>query len=272
MAFFPGLPKRNPGLELANAFSVIDFRSVFSKVSIIPTFVQIQGHPLAKMDRLHMPNQPEIAAAYDEWAETYDSVQNRTRDLAAVALRQADLNLADRSIVEIGCGTGRNTEWLLERAAGIVVMDFSEAMLARARGRVNDPRVRFIQHDVRTTWPLPDHSADLVIAMLILEHVEILEPVFAEAARVLRAGSEFFVCELHPERQLLGNQARFTDVKTGEQTLIPAFLHLIEHYLQAAAAAGFEVVKLGEWRDEEADSPEEIPPRVLSIHFRLRRD
>jgi hypothetical protein len=36
---FPGLPKRNPGLELANAFSVIHFLiHPFSKVGSISTF------------------------------------------------------------------------------------------------------------------------------------------------------------------------------------------------------------------------------------------
>jgi hypothetical protein len=34
------------------------------------------------------PEQSEIASAYNDWAETYDDVPNRTRDLAAEALRQ----------------------------------------------------------------------------------------------------------------------------------------------------------------------------------------
>src|SRR5437016_1278469 len=123
-----------------------------------------------------------IAAAYDQWAETYDSDPNRTRELAGQVLRKVDLRVDGRDIVEIGCGTGRNTEWLATQAARITALDFSEAMLARTRVRVHDPRVRFVQHDVRTTWPLDDNSADVIIAMLILEHVEQLETVFAEAA------------------------------------------------------------------------------------------
>src|SRR5258705_9113346 len=39
--FFPGLPKRNPGLELANAFSVIHFRYVFSRDGSYSTFCSI---------------------------------------------------------------------------------------------------------------------------------------------------------------------------------------------------------------------------------------
>jgi len=212
----------------------------------------------------------EIAAAYNEWAETYDTVENPTRDLAAHVLRQVDLNLAGREIIEAGCGTGRNTEWLASPdagVAGIVALDFSEEMLARARGRVRDPRVRFIQHDVHASWPVADRSADLVIAMLILEHVEMVEPVFAEAARALGPHGELFMCELHPMRQLLGGQAQFTNSKSNELQRVPAFLHDVSDYVNAGLRVGFELVSLDEWRDLQ--EPRTSLPRLLSLRFRL---
>jgi ubiquinone/menaquinone biosynthesis C-methylase UbiE len=214
----------------------------------------------------HASDQSEIAAAYNDWAETYDIVQNHTRDLAAKVLRQLNLNLDGRKVVEVGCGTGRNTTWLAERAAEIVGLDFSEEMLAQARSRVNDPRVRFIQHDARMTWPLADSSADVVIAMLILEHVEKLEPVFAEAARVLNNGGQFFLCELHPMRQLTGGQAQFSNTRTGERQLISAFLHDVSDYVNAGLSSGLKLEHMGEWRDAEAQASSQ--PRLLSLTFR----
>jgi len=210
-------------------------------------------------------DQSEIAAAYNDWAETYDAVQNQTRDLAAKVLRHVDLKLDGRKVVEVGCGTGRNTTWLAERAAEIVGLDFSEEMLARARSRVDHPRVRFVQHDVRVTWPLTDASADVVIAMLILEHVENLAPVFAEAARVLNTGGQLFLCELHPMRQLSGGQAQFSNRKTGERQLVSAFLHDVSDYVNTGLASGFELEQIGEWRDE--DAPASSQPRLLSLIF-----
>ena len=216
-------------------------------------------------------NKPEVAVAYNEWAETYDTDHNRTRDLAARALRHADLDFANRNIIEVGCGTGRNTEWLARPAAGatdIVALDFSEEMLARARNRVRDPRVRFIQHGIRASWPLADASADVVIVILVLEHVEHLLPIFAEAARTLSGGGELFICELHPMRQLGGGQAQFTSTQTGERHLVPAFLHNTSDYVSAGLSSGFELVDLGEWRDADA-LPKDLP-RLLSLRFRLR--
>ncbi len=211
----------------------------------------------------------QIAAAYNEWAETYDTDPNPTRDLAGAVLRQASLDFNGRRVIEVGCGTGRNTEWLAGSEAGssnIVALDFSEEMLMRARERVRDPRVRFIQHDVLARWPLPDAAADVVIAILILEYVEHLETIFAEAARTLSAHGELLLCELHPARQLMGKQARFISAQTGEQKLVTAFLHETADYLNAGLSAGFKVVNKDEWRD--ADSSGDAPPRLLSLHFR----
>jgi malonyl-CoA O-methyltransferase len=207
----------------------------------------------------------EIAAAYNDWAETYDSNVNPTRDLAATVLRNAGLPILGKRVIEVGCGTGRNTAWLAKQSESIVACDFSDAMLARARGHVSHPNVQFIQHDIRTPWPLPAASADVVIAMLILEHVENLTAFFAEAARVLNSGGELFICELHPMRQLTGGQAQFDNPRTGERRLVTAFLHNVSEYVNSGLAAGLQLKHLGEWRDNEEESTS--VPRLLSLTF-----
>ena len=83
-------------------------------------------------------------------------------------------------------------------------------------------------------------SVGIVIALLVLEHVESLLPVFAESARVLASGGEVFLCELHPMRQLAGQQAEFVHPKTKEPVRVPAFLHETSEYVNAGLAAGFE--------------------------------
>ena len=180
-------------------------------------------------------------------------------------LRWVGLPIAERDLVEIGCGTGRNTEWLATQAASITALDFSERMLRQAATRIQDPKARFIQHDVRTTWPLADNAADVIVAMLILEHIEHLEPVFAEAARVLRPNGNLFICELHPMRQLMGGQAQFSNTQTGERERVAAFLHNVSDFVNGGLAAGFDVRRLDEWRDPGSDS--NSIPRLLSLLF-----
>src|ERR687894_900398 len=117
----------------------------------------------------------DIAASYDLWADTYDIDPNRTRELAGEVLRQCDLRLVGRDVLEIGCGTGRNTLWLGERAENVLALDISEGMLRQAKARVQSPRVRFLQHDIRSPWPSADGSADVVIAMRSEEHTSELQ-------------------------------------------------------------------------------------------------
>jgi ubiquinone/menaquinone biosynthesis C-methylase UbiE len=182
-----------------------------------------------------------------------------------VVLRQRRLDLAGRNVLEIGCGTGANTQWLLAQSQSMLALDFSREMLQHAQARVRSSRVRFVQHDVRSAWPLADASIDVVVAMLVLEHVEHLPSIFTESARVLRVGGEMFLCEFHPMQQLQGRQAAFTHPRTGERQRVPAFLHDTSEYVNAGLRAGFKLVQMGEWRDPEA--PRSAVPRLLSLHF-----
>ncbi len=214
------------------------------------------------------PATPDVAAAYDRWSQTYDSDPNRTRERAAALLREQPLALAGREVLEIGCGTGFNTQFLAERASSMVALDFSPGMLAKARERVSAAHVQFIEHDLRRPWPIAGGSADLIVAMLVLEHVERLEPFFTESARVLRPGGEVFLCELHPMRQLGGSQAQLRNPGTGEVERITAYLHDVSEYVNEGLGAGLDLIELGEPRDP--GSARQEPPRLVSVRLRLR--
>jgi ubiquinone/menaquinone biosynthesis C-methylase UbiE len=207
----------------------------------------------------------EVARAYDRWAAQYDEDRNTTRDLDAAVARRAPLRIAGRDVLELGCGTGKNTVWLAREARQVHALDFSEGMLAEARRRIDAPNVRFIQHDVRLAWPLPAASVDVVVGNLVLEHVRDLAPIHAEAARVLRPGGQLFLCELHPFRQLRGGQAHFVDEASGETVHVPAFTHSTSEYVNGGISAGLVLRELGEWLEPEA--PAEMPPRLLSLLF-----
>ncbi len=204
-----------------------------------------------------------VAALYDRWAARYDAAANRTRDLAAEALRA--MSPAAGTVVELGCGTGGNTAWLAQSAGAVVAMDFSEEMLVRARARLPAARVGLVRQDLRDGLPLADACADVVVITLVLEHVERLAPVVTECARVLRPGGELRVCEYHPYRQLRGGQARFALPEDVEEVRIPAFLHMLSEHVEVGLGAGLVLAHLGEWR--EAGAAPDAPPRVLSLRW-----
>lgn len=211
------------------------------------------------------PDEPSVASTYDRWAASYDADRNATRDLDAIVVRRAALEVDDRDVLELGCGTGKNTTWLAEHARRVIAMDFSEGMIAQAHERIATSNVQFVRHDVRDPWPVPPASVDVVMGNLILEHVHDLAPIYFEAARVLRPGGQLFLCELHPYRQLQGVRAHFVDAKTGETVHVTAHVHTVSEYVNGGIEAGFTLRGLGEWTED--DAPSDAPPRLISVLF-----
>lgn len=202
--------------------------------------------------------------AYNQWSATYDAVENKTRDLEAQALR-ASLAGENLDILEIGCGTGKNTEFLSAKAKSVIGADFSSEMLAKAREKVVAENVEFRQMDLRDEWKFAANSFDLITCSLALEHIENLDFVFSEAVRVLRSGGQFYFGELHPFKQYSGSKARF-ETDAGEVKL-KCFTHHVSDYFAAAVRNNFEAVKLKEWFDGEDKAQ---LPRVLTMILRKK--
>ena len=203
-----------------------------------------------------------IEQAYNLWSEQYDTNQNKTRDLEAVALRQTLARISFKNCLEIGCGTGKNTEWLIQKATNVLAIDLSPGMLKKAKEKVNAANVEFRQADLSLPWNFgEDH--DLVVFSLVLEHIENLEFVFTQAFKALRTGGYVYIGELHPFKQYSGSKARF-DTEEGRQ-IVTCFNHHVSDFTQAARQTGFEIVELNEYFDE-ADWT--TLPRILTLLLR----
>lgn len=192
-------------------------------------------------------------------------MSNTTRDLASDRLRNSGVRFSGRDVLELGCGTGRNTALIASEARTVFALDFSVGMLSVARARVPATQVSFVRHDVRDSLPLPAACVDVVVVSLVLEHVEELLPVYREVARVLRPGGDLWICELHPERQRLGAQAKFVDPATEEEILVTAYQHTVAEFVNSGLNAGLVLQQLGEWVEPGA-APGTVP-RLLSLRF-----
>jgi malonyl-CoA O-methyltransferase len=206
-----------------------------------------------------------IQEAYTDWAATYDSDRNLTRDLDQLVTREALGNLRCKSVLEIGCGTGKNTALLAQVGERVFALDFSAGMIEKAREKLSLDNVSFDVADITQPWAFASHSIDLITCNLVLEHVRDLSFIFAEASRVLVETGQFFVSELHPFRQYQGTQANFR--RNQETTQIQAFVHHISDFLEAAAANNLALAWMKErWHEEDQDKP----PRLVSFMFQKR--
>ena len=207
----------------------------------------------------------ENSEAYNSWANNYDLVINSTRDLEAKAFREILLTIQFDDVLEIGCGTGKNTEWLVTKSKSIVAADFSEGMLAKAKIKIDNKIVQFIKTDVREQWQFNNNSFDLVSFSLMLEHIENIDFIFKEAKRVLKPGGFIYIGELHPFKQYAGSKARF-DVENGVFEL-ECFIHNISDFLNTAKKYQLECIELMEWFDDK--NVKDIIPRLLTMVFKL---
>jgi ubiquinone/menaquinone biosynthesis C-methylase UbiE len=198
--------------------------------------------------------------AYNRWAKTYDIVDNKTRDLEKQAIREVLKATNVQHILEIGCGTGKNTTWLARYCEKLTAIDFSPEMLKRARGKINDPKVTFKLANIDQAWE--SSPADVITCSLVLEHIRDIDFIFEQAAGILNKGGRFYICELHPYKQIQGSRARFEEA--GEVLHLEYFIHHISEYMTAALKKGFTCTSLLEWFDH--DGPREIP-RLVSYLF-----
>ena len=207
----------------------------------------------------------KIQDAYTRWSATYDSDRNGTRDLDQ---RVTERTLADRNcrnILELGCGTGKNTALLDRIGRKVLALDFSPGMLQQAKAKLKTDHVFFVRADLTKPWPAKSGSFELVVCNLVLEHIEDLDPVFYQASQSLMAGGELFVSELHPFRQYQGTQANFSNEQ--ETVEIDAFVHHLSDFTEAARKNGLSLKSMNEWWHEEDLNK---PPRLVSFLFEKR--
>ena len=207
----------------------------------------------------------DVQQAYNSWAMQYDTNENKTRDLEARSLRETLAPLSFTHCLEIGCGTGKNTVWLLEKATTVTAVDLSEEMLAKAKEKITAAHVQFVQADITQPWTFAAKQYDIVGFSLVLEHIELLSPIMKKVPDVLTPGGYLYISELHPFNQYNGSKARF-ETEAGTQ-VVTCFNHHISDFMDAATANGLELLTLKEYFDE--DDRNNIP-RLLTLLFQKK--
>lgn len=204
-----------------------------------------------------------IQSAYDRWSKSYDVQDNPTRDMDAAVLDHIIPDLTGLTVVEAGCGTGKNSGRLAATCRQLIALDFSEGMMAVARRKVQAANVGWARCDLNRPWPLAGETADLVIFNLVLEHIERLEPVFAQAARALRPGGLMVLSEFHPIRLTEGKGAQITAENGEILEFVGSFRHTAGEFETAAGLVGLRVVESREWVEKEGERP-----LLLTMQFR----
>ena len=189
--------------------------------------------------------------AYALWASTYDQTPNPLLLLEERLLSPVLSTFAHRDIVDLGCGTGR---WLqhLEASAprSLTGVDSSPAMLAEA-GKKCRKSTALIQAS-STAIPLPDRSADCVLAPFLLSYIPHIPTFASEIARILRPGGTLLISDLHPDATTYGWRRTFRSA--GNLFEIATFPYTFLDLVVGMNTAGFRLEQIDEpcFGEEEA--------------------
>ena len=126
-------------------------------------------------------------------------------------------------VVEIGPGQGRWSQFIVENARTVALVDLSANCIEVCRRRFVDsdgPEMRFFVND-GTTIPVGDASIDLVWSFGTFVHIELpeIDKYLAEIRRVLRPGGIFVIH--HAGRTEQPRQPRFNRTSDARESLVP---------------------------------------------------
>jgi SAM-dependent methyltransferase len=292
MTFDASLVDLNPNVSFSTTESdPSDFGTATSKTTMAkpPSLLNDKSQETPKQSQTRFPgdwSQPikpstpvqHIATqeAYDQWASVYDSDGNMLQAVDDIELATllpqfinrvlTEANTSTISLLDLGCGTGRNTEKLLNftlpagQQSTVTGLDFSKGMLDLANEKLRiynqgseEPRVRLEQCDCFPTMnnpsapPFPSVQ-DLtpvngVISTLVLEHVP-LPAYFATLASLLLPNGIAVITNMHSDMGAK-SQAGFVN-KDGVKVRGSSFAHTVQATVDEAVRAGFEVLSVKE--------------------------
>ena len=186
-------------------------------------------------------------AGYDRWAEFYDGEDNPLVLLEERHFGPLVGDVAGLAVADIGCGTGRYALRLAAAGARVTALDFSEAMLQRARAKPGAEAITFIRHDLAEQFPLASGAIDRVCCCLVLDHIAELGGFFRELRRLCRPTGHVIISVMHPAMSLKGVQARFIEPGSGRRISPASHAHQMSDYLMAAMRAGLVLEDVREY-------------------------
>lgn len=182
------------------------------------------------------------------------------------------LDVADRDVLELGCGGGQCSIALAQRGADVTAIDLSEEQLGYARDLATerDADVEFLQGSVTDLGMFPDDRFDIAFNAYVFQWVDDLAACFRETHRVLRPDGRFVFSMPHPTYDLADPESHRVEESyfdTGRQvtpqedldTDMVTYRHTVSGVHNALVGAGFRVERILEPGSDDPDDYEEGP-------------
>lgn len=171
---------------------------------------------------------------FDRHARQWDDLARTLLPVPEYRRHLLELVPDDGTVLEIGTGTGGLLTELAARAARVIGVDHSPAMLEEARRRLAHDGAGGIELRLgeMTHLPLPDASVGCVVANMVLHHAANPAVVLAEIRRVLAPGGVLLLADLSrhereaAREQLADQWLGFEETELGAWLAQSGFMHI----------------------------------------------
>lgn len=204
--------------------------------------------------------------AYNTWAQDYDNQP----DNLMLALDEEvfkgllnDINVKNKIVADIGCGTGRHWKKLFDKnPKKIIGFDVSEEMLKILQQKFLEAETYLLIND--TLKQLKNESCDIIISTLTIAHIKNADAAIAEWDRVLKPGGYILLTDYHPFVLAKGGKRTF---KHNNKTIaVINYIHSIESIKNITGQLHLQLLRFSEKVIDKQAKPYYEKQKALDVY------
>lgn len=230
---------------------------------------QLKGYINQFLFSKPIPDTPS-EAAYDLWAAEYDNQPDNLMlalDEQIFAILLDTIDIKDKVVADMGCGTGRQWPKLLSKQPeSLTGYDVSGGMLDSLKSKY--PQANTVKLEGDLVPRLSANSIDVIVSTLTVAHIDNIDDVVEAWQKALKPNASVIITDFHPEALAMGGKRTFS--VQNKKVSIRNNVHPVNMLIMKLAAYGFEVTALEERLVDETVKHYYEKKNALSVYEKFK--
>jgi ubiquinone/menaquinone biosynthesis C-methylase UbiE len=213
-------------------------------INIIKNYIRRRVWPTTIEDK-------DVVAAYNIWAENYDwqpgNLMLTMDEILFIKLLEG-LSLENKTIADIGCGTGRHWGKIFQQnPASLTGFDVSQGMLKKLNDKFPEAKTYVITDN--HFEDIADDTYDAILSTLTVAHIKDIEDALQTWCRITKKHADIIITDFHPNALASGGKRTF---RHGDKHIaVQNFVHTTDIIKQILLKNGFTVTTHQEIKVDE---------------------